>query len=193
MGCTKAPGGGVRHLDLNSVHVEDLDKTGTIYSCRCKKHPEVEYIGETDRVLRERLYEHRVIDHKTASRAASLCHPNTNAEPRIRLRSTPIRRRRADYHAMHHGLNQQITEGNTEFAAHVASDTHTKEDLIFEVLGTQKNWWKRGVKEAIHIKKNEPNLNQDDGRHHLAPLYTPTIQSSKAIRKSGQGRTDVTN
>ena len=90
-------------------------------------------------------------------------------------------------------LNQQITEGNTEFVAHVASDTHTKEDLCFEVLGTEKNCWKRGVKEAIHIKKNKPNLNQDDGRHHLVPLNTSTIQNNKTIKNSGQGRIDVTN
>ena len=164
-----------------------------MYSCKCSKHPEVEYVGETDRVLRERLYEHRVIDHKVAKRAASLTHPNINTEPQIRLRSTPIRKKRADYHALHHGRNQELTEGNTEFSAHVASDIHTKDDLQYQILCTEKNWTKRGIKEAIYIHKHSPSLNQDEGRHHLAPLYSKTIQSSRTMERIGHGRNNATD
>ena len=39
---------------------------------RCEKHSDSDYVGETERVLRELIYEHRVIDYKTAKRSASL-------------------------------------------------------------------------------------------------------------------------
>ena len=44
------------------------------YYNNCKKHTENDYLGETERVFRERLYEHRVIDHKTSTKAASIAH-----------------------------------------------------------------------------------------------------------------------
>ena len=47
--------------------VEDLDKTGAVYYIDCKKEEckevrkkKSDYTGETDRVARERMYEHRV-------------------------------------------------------------------------------------------------------------------------------------
>ncbi len=59
----------------DQIHV--LDKTGAVYYNNCKKHkePKQDYVGETDRVWREREYEHGVIDHKTAKRSASLSYP----------------------------------------------------------------------------------------------------------------------
>lgn len=53
--------------------VSDLDKAGVVYSCT------------TDKVLRERLYEHnRVIDHNTAAkRAASIIQPSQTVELQI--------------------------------------------------------------------------------------------------------------
>ena len=52
--------------------VEILDKTGAVYHTECIKkkcreeRPKDDYVGETERVTRERLYEHRVIDHNTS-------------------------------------------------------------------------------------------------------------------------------
>ena len=43
--------------------VEDLDKTGAVYYNNCKKHQKKDYVGETDRVLRERLYTNIVSSH----------------------------------------------------------------------------------------------------------------------------------
>ena len=59
---------------------------------------------------------------------------------------------------MQQGTNQLLTEGNTEFSAHVASDVHTKKDLQYAVLCTEEDWFKRGVKEAIAIKKIKPEF-----------------------------------
>ena len=79
--------------------VHELDRTGAVYYNQCKKHPRNDYVGETDRVLRERLYEHRIIDHNRATRSASLNEePKENEERRTRTRSRSTRERtRIDY------------------------------------------------------------------------------------------------
>ena len=103
--------------------VEDLDRTGAVYYNKCKKHIENEYVGETERVFRERLYEHRVIDHKTSTKAASIEHPEDRKEDDKRepsgLRRSKRNVKRKDYKTMHEGTNQPLTEGSTEFSAHV--------------------------------------------------------------------------
>ena len=50
--------------------VDILDRTGSVYHIECLKR-ECRVVrdkdtGETDRVTRERMYQHRVIDHKTS-------------------------------------------------------------------------------------------------------------------------------
>ena len=172
--------------------IHDLDKTGAIYYNNCKKHqdPKNDYVGETDRVTRERLYEHKIIDHKTAKRSASLnppdadtggCTASGGSTGSRRSKRTPTKKR-INYEKVQKGKNQQLTEGNTEFSAHVASDTHEEEDMEWTVLGTEENWFKRGVKEAIAIRKIKPTLNKDDGRYHLSPMYNKLIRTSVAYK-----------
>ena len=64
----------------DQVHV--LDKTGAVYYNKCKRHikPKNDYVGETDRVWRGRQYEHGVVDHKTATRSASINHAEDHPE-----------------------------------------------------------------------------------------------------------------
>ena len=83
--------------------------------------------------------------------------------------------------------DQQLTLGNTNFLAHVSSDVHAKEDLKFLVLMTEENWYKRGVKEAIAIKKLRPSLNKDQGRHNLSSIYDEFIRSSVSMKTSRTG------
>ena len=123
----------------------------------CKKHKEPsknDYVGETDRVLRKRLYEHKIIDHKTANQAASIRNV-LRTDPQEPLGTRRSARQKAkkkqDFKALQEGSNQVLSEGNTEFSAHVASDAHEKEDLGYKVLCTEENWFQRGVKEAIYI------------------------------------------
>ena len=85
---------------------------------------------------------------------------------------------------MHEGSNQLLTKGNTEISAHVESDVHNKEELKYSILYTDDNWYRRGVKEAIAIKKIKPTLNKDDGRHHLSAMYDKLIRSSVAMKTS---------
>ena len=44
-----------------------------------------------------------------------------------------------------------------------------------KVLERESDWFKRGVKEAIHIQANNSNLNRDRGRHHLPTIYRQLI------------------
>ena len=145
---------------------------------------------ETERVLRERMYEHRIVSHQVSQRSASINHPKdeeerpTNSQQGSRRSSRS--KKRVDYKTMNSGENQLLTEGSTEFSAHVASEAHEKEDLKFEVICTDENWFQRGVKEAIAIRKLNPTLNQDEGRYHLSAMYSKFIRSSLAMNKSGQ-------
>ena len=118
----------------DKVHL--LDKTGAVYHTECMKkkcreeREKDDYVGETERVTRERLYEHRVIDHKTSKQYASLQNPKDKKDlidlaPK-NLRGSSRTKARKDYKAIQEGRNQQLNEGNTDFSAHVASDTHKK-------------------------------------------------------------------
>ena len=176
--------------------VEMLDKTGAVYYNQCHRHkrPKNDYVGETDRVLRKRLYEHRIIDHKTSERPASLDPPEEEGtEVTQGRRSARLRgKKQKDYKSMQTGSNQPLTEGSTEFSAHVAGDLHEKGDLTYQVLCTEEKWFARGVKEAIAIRKIRPSLNQDDGRYHLSAIYDNYIRTSLPLLKSSPGTEEAT-
>ena len=178
-----------------------MDKTGSVYYNECVKkkcreeREKDDYVGETDRVNRERMYEHRVIDHKTSKRYASLRKPEKvsgPAGPPQNLRRSTRNKEKKDYKVIQEGTNQLLSEGSTDFSAHVASDTHEKSELRFSVLCTEENWFKRGVKEAIAIKKIKPTLNKDQGRYHLSKIYDKLIQSSVTFKTPGNGAKDST-
>ena len=46
-----------------------------------------------------------------------------------------------------------------------------KSDVTIRVIRTETDKYKRGVLEAIEIKRQKPDLNQDPGRHWLSPIY----------------------
>ena len=64
----------------------------------------------------------------------------------------------------------------------MASDTHNKEELKYSILYTDDNWFRRGVKEAIEIKKLKPTLNKDDGCHHLSAMYDNLMRSNVVMK-----------
>ena len=43
------------------------------------------------------------------------------------------------------------------------------------IKAREDNWFKRGVKEAIHIKQMEGDLYKDKGRHQLPSVYDSII------------------
>ena len=74
----------------------------------------------------------------------------------------------------------------------MASDTHEKDDVEYKLLCTEENWFRRGVKEAIAIRKIKPTLNQDDGRYHLSAMYNKLIRSSDVMMLPSQGTQGAT-
>ena len=195
------PSAKIRHILCNKMKdkVATLDQTGAVYYNNCKKHPDPknDYVGETERVLRGRQYEHRTIDHKTAIRSASIQEETGSKESEEERqevrRSERIKgKKKRDYKADDKGSNQLLTEGGTEFSAHVASDIHEKTDLEFTVLCKDDNWFSRGVKEAVAIRKIKPSLNLDDGRYQLSPMYDKFIRTSQVIKTPRMGAKDAT-
>ena len=55
-------------------------------------------------------------------------------------------------------------------------DEHGKDDIEYRIIGSEPNWLKRGIKEAIEIKKNRPTLNDDEGRFHLSAIWTKPLR-----------------
>ena len=140
--------------------VDDLDKTGAVYynecvkkECQEREGKKNDYVGETERVNRERQYEHRIIDHKTAKRSASIDYPEDKEEEekkkkeelarkeieKRRTRSSTRSVKRKDYKAMNQGPKIQLTEGSTEFSAHVAKDIQEKSDLRHSIILLRTN------------------------------------------------------
>ena len=48
-----------------------MDKVGAVYEVQCKKH-NTKYVGETERPLKKRAYEHRIIEHNESVVSHSL-------------------------------------------------------------------------------------------------------------------------
>ena len=74
----------------------------------------------------------------------------------------------------------------------LSSRATLKKDLKFSVLCTEENWFKRGVKEAIAIKKTKPTLNKDQGRYHLSAIYDDFIRTSLTMSTTRTGEKDGT-
>ena len=45
------------------------------------------------------------------------------------------------------------------------------------ILAVEPRWFERGVKEAIHIRLNNPTLNRDGGRYNLPPVWNNLLKS----------------
>ena len=50
-----------------------------------------------------------------------------------------------------------------------------KEDVT--ILGSEQDWVRRGIKEALFIKTLTPSINIDPGRHHLSDHFDPILKS----------------
>ena len=48
-----------------------------------------------------------------------------------------------------------------------------------EILGLEDNWHKRGIKEAIYIRRYQPTLNKDKGRYILGHIWDKAIDKTK--------------
>ena len=156
--------------------VHPLDKVGAVYRANCKKHNS-NYVGETDKALKERGYEHKLVTHKESTESHSIKKimiddHNTAVNARRSTRNTT----RRDYKRMHTGADIHITEGQSEVSKHVATQEHEEGDMTIEAICYDMNWYNRGIREAIEIRRYKPDLNIDEGRHYLSPIYDGIIQ-----------------
>lgn len=51
-----------------------------------------------------------------------------------------------------------------------------KLDRNIKILGRDKNWFRRGIREAIEIKRLNPALNKDRGRHILSNSWSVLLK-----------------
>ena len=68
--------------------------------------------------------------------------------------------------------------GSPEAAEHMQKNEHEERtDTDHKIIGTEANWPKKGIKEAIEIRRQKPTLNSDEGRHHPSQTWTKTIRN----------------
>ena len=60
---------------------------------------------------------------------------------------------------------------------HIESPGHSVDLDKVRILDRDNRWFQRGVKEAVHIKANQPSLNKDGGRFKLSGVYESVIRS----------------
>ena len=143
--------------------VDKMDKPGVVYQIKCKKHHNITYIGETERAMKYRAYEHGIIEHKDIKRKLEEKTPEVTVEDATRRRSPRLQKKeKIDYKKMDEGEKIKILDREaSEVKEHVQETQHTKEDFEIQILDYEEDWWKRGVKEAIRIQRKKPTLNQD--------------------------------
>ena len=159
--------------------VPDMDKTGVIYYIDCKKHIRTDYTGETDCATKTRGYQHHLYPRKVAVTSEAIKEVTTSEEPDRNNQTRYSLRKKGpiNYKKLHDGTATRhfFTQGNTAFSPHMLEE-HDEGDVTITVLGQEKNRWKRGVREALHINRIQPTENKKivDGegdRFKLANIY----------------------
>ena len=75
-------------------------------------------------------------------------------------------------------LKKRITEHKRESSpvgAHMIEHHHHIDEDNIKVLDSDSRWLQRGIREAIFIKSLSPDLNRDQGRHRLPPVYNSLL------------------
>ena len=135
----------IRTVHMPSTKIKNTlfkpDKSVVVCEFQCKRHNEV-YVGETRVLMKERGYGHRIVEYKDAKRSHSLRKEEKENKPdRI---------------------------GGSEVAEHMQQQSHGRNDINYVIIGNEDNWLKRGIKEAIEIRKRNSTLIEDEGRYHLS-------------------------
>ena len=72
---------------------------------------------------------------------------------------------------------EHSTRPESPVATHATQFQHLIDSEGVKILDREDNWFRRGVKEAIHIRKTGSELNKNRGRHHLPTVYNKPIVS----------------
>ncbi|KAJ0061886.1 hypothetical protein NL108_013749 [Boleophthalmus pectinirostris] len=70
---------------------------------------------------------------------------------------------------------------------HLKATGHSFEDSEVQILAREKNWFERGVKEAIFVKKENPSLNRNGDSDTIYLLFT-TPSSNRNQNKQENNR-----
>ena len=133
------------HSTLRTILVHPKDKTDPkegVYTIDCAGCPK-KYVGETKRKLKVRVKEHRTETEKVNNGT----------------RYTRDRRRQSETEMW----GSAITD-------HAMKENHVIDWDSAKIVERERDDQARGVKEAVYIRIL-PNMNRDEGRHHLSHLY----------------------
>ena len=90
---------------------------------------------------------------------------------------------RKNYKELNRGANIILSEGNTVVSKHMATQEHKEGDITFKSITFDENWYTRGIREAIEIKKTSPTLNEDQGRYYLSAIFYNILVPKKHVTK----------
>ena len=138
------------HTTLRRLLVSPKDKNDPregVYMIDCKSCDQ-KYIGETKRLLKTRVKEHR--------------------EEVERLDTGRIFTR---------GASQEVkdTLHKSAITDHVMQLNHVMDWDSAKLVEKEADWTVRGIKEAINIRKTPSNMNRDQGRYMLSHLYNDLL------------------
>ena len=112
------------------------------------------------------------------------CEGDNCAEYYIGETEQPVKKRMYQHrHAAGEGASSAVYN-------HLNQAKHNFSDSNVSIISREKNWFDRGVKEAIFVKSDNPSLNKHGGvRHKLSSAWDSNIVQ---LRKS-RVKTNVTN
>ena len=58
---------------------------------------------------------------------------------------------------------------------HLTERRHSIDDDSIAVIHREEGWFRRGVAEAIHLRREAPTLNLGRERHTLPPIYREVL------------------
>ncbi len=134
------------------------ERCGVVYKIPCMNCYYV-YIGETSRPLKTRLSEHKDEVEKVTN---SLI--NTRA------------RRKESATELH---KSAITD-------HAVQNNHVINWNEVEIVDKDEDFKKRGIREALSIRKEKNKMNRDEGRYQLSHVYDTLLRSEPRGRGGHQ-------
>ena len=84
--------------------------------------------------------------------------------------------------------NKPTTDRETQSFQHMLQAMNTRRKISNIQLYIEENWFKRGIKEAIAIRKMRPTLNLDEAQYHWSAIYNHLIRSRLTIEIPEKGQ-----
>lgn len=174
-----------------------MDKAGVIYHvdipCEAEKvNKKEDYTGETKKATKHRMYEHHVIHLKDAKQSTAWDKEESLEQEKtdgVRRSQRNAGKPKPNYKHLNEGPPMWLTEGNTSVSSHLAQD-HVHGEIKVKILGREKNKLRRGIKEAIEIKRNKPTLNKNEqDRYFLSPIYDNLISGIRSKNNRAEKET----